>query len=92
MVAALAAIALTCHVRALYITARVIARTTGGSDMSILCKDRSVLFFKKEPKNFCLFGSAPGESNEDWGRHSAGAKVFWFFFSKKNTSSSASQG
>jgi len=92
MVAALAAIALTCHVRALYITARVIARTTGGSDMSILCKDRSVLFLKKNQKTFVCLVPRQASPNEDWGRHSAGAKVFWFFFSKKNTSSSASQG
>ncbi len=40
----------------------------------------AVLFWKKEPKNFCSLQYAPVVSSAP----TNGAKVFWFFFSKKN--------
>jgi hypothetical protein len=44
-----------------------------------------VLFLKERTKNCWLLGSAQAGRNHASGDESARAKVFWFFFSKKNT-------
>jgi len=50
-------------------------------------EQKDVLLQKIEPKNVCRFGAAQGDADECERQPSAGAKVFWFFFSKNNTSS-----
>jgi hypothetical protein len=42
---------------------------------------------KKVTKKRFLFGAAQADAEYDAGKNGAEAKVFWFFFSKKNTSS-----
>jgi hypothetical protein len=44
---------------------------------------RNILFFKKEPKNFCLFGVAPSDANDDSGHPAQAQKFFGSFFQKR---------